>query len=438
MNPGATATEKQAMDCLVIQGGRPLSGSVEVSGAKNAALPLMAATLLAPGEHVITRVPRLADTATMVRVLEALGAKVRWDGDAMRIDTRSTSSVEAPYELVKTMRASIYVLGPLLARFGRARVSLPGGCAWGPRPVDLHIQGMEALGATIEIDEGYIVATAPAARGGGAASLRGTRYDFPISSVGATGNLLMAAVLARGATEITNAAIEPEITQLAEMLVAMGAHIEGLGTTHLTVEGVEALAPTNIEVIPDRIEAGTYLAAGALTLGDVTITRARPAHLAATLDQLERTGSRITIEGSTIHLRSGGRPRAADLSTAVFPGFPTDMQAQMMAVAAIADGTSTITDTIYHDRFAHAPELARMGADIRVTDNAAVVTGRDRLTGAPVMATDLRASAALVLAGLAAEGETRVSRIYHLDRGYEALAEKLAKLGAQVERRPEE
>lgn len=431
-----SATENLPMDCLVIQGGRPLSGSVEVSGAKNAALPLMAATLLAPGEHVITRVPRLADTATMVRVLEALGAKVRWDAREMRIDTRSTSSVEAPYELVRTMRASIYVLGPLLARFGRARVSLPGGCAWGPRPVDLHIRGMEALGASIEIDEGYIVAAAPGA--GTTARLEGTRFDFPISSVGATGNLLMAAVLARGATEITNAAVEPEITQLAEMLVAMGARIEGLGTTHLTVEGVESLAPTTIEVIPDRIEAGTYLAAGALTLGDVTVTRARPAHLAATLGQLERAGSRVTIDGSTIHLQSQGRPRAADLTTAVFPGFPTDMQAQMMAVATVAEGTSTITDTIYHDRFAHAPELARMGADIRVSDNVAVVVGRDRLQGAPVMATDLRASAALVLAGLAAEGETRVSRIYHLDRGYEALADKLARLGAQVERRPEE
>ena len=436
MNDAATATEKIPMDSLVIQGGRPLSGTVEVSGAKNSALALMAATLLAPGEHVLTRVPRLADTRTMARVLEALGAKVRWDDGAMRIDTRSASSMEAPYELVRTMRASIYVLGPLLARFGRARVSLPGGCAWGPRPVDLHIKGMEALGARIDIDEGYIVATAPGG-GEGAGALRGTRYDFPISSVGATGNLLMASVLARGATEITNAAIEPEITQLAEMLVAMGAHIEGLGTTHLTVEGVESLQPVTIEVIPDRIEAGTYLAAGALTLGDVTITRCRPAHLAATLHQLEKTGSRVTIDGSTITLQSGGRPRAADLATAVFPGFATDMQAQMMAVATIADGTSTITDTIYRDRFAHAPELARMGADIRVNDNVAVVVGRDRLKGAPVMATDLRASAALVLAGLAAEGETRVSRIYHLDRGYEKLSDKLAALGASVERRPE-
>src|SRR5262245_19601801 len=435
MTQAATATEKQPMDSLVIQGGRPLSGTVEVSGAKNAALPLMAATLLAPGDHVLHRVPRLADTRTMIRVLEALGARVRWEGDALHVDTSFASSVEAPYELVRTMRASIYVLGPLLARFGRARVSLPGGCAWGPRPVDLHIKGMEALGATIDIDEGYIVATAPS---GVVSGLQGTRYDFPISSVGATGNLLMAAVLAQGATEITNAAIEPEITQLAEMLVAMGAHIEGLGTTHLTVEGVEALRPTRIEVIPDRIEAGTYLAAGALTLGDVTITGCRPGHLAATLHQLELTGSRVTIDGSMIALQSAGRPKAADLTTAVFPGFATDMQAQMMAVAAIADGMSTITDTIYHDRFAHAPELTRMGADIRITDNVAVVHGKERLKGAPVMATDLRASAALVLAGLAAEGETRVSRIYHLDRGYENLAEKLVALGAQVERRPEE
>ncbi len=426
------------MDCLVVRGGRPLAGTVEVSGAKNAALPLMAATLLAPGEHVLRRVPRLADTSTMVSVLEALGAKARWDGPALRIDTSTCSSVEAPYELVKTMRASVYVLGPLLARFGRARVSLPGGCAWGPRPVDLHIKGMEALGATVEIDEGYIVATAPKARDSAYGSaLRGTRYHFPISSVGATGNLLMAAVLARGLTEIHNAAIEPEITQLAQYLVAMGAHIEGIGTTRLDIEGVESLSPTEIEVIPDRIEAATYLVAGAITLGDVSVAACRPAHLAASLAALEATGSSVTIEGTTVHLQSGGRPRGADLVTQVYPGFPTDMQAQMMALACIADGVSTITDTIYKDRFNHAPELARMGADIAVEDNTARVTGKERLRGAPVMATDLRASAALVLAGLAAEGETRVSRIYHLDRGYEKLAEKLALLGADIERRPE-
>jgi len=427
------------MDCLVIQGGRPLSGHVQVSGAKNAALPLLAATLLAPGEHVLTRVPKLADTHTMVRVLEALGAKVRWDDGKLRIDTSTCASVEAPYELVRTMRASVYVLGPLLARFGRARVSLPGGCAWGPRPVDLHIKGMEALGATIEIDEGYIVATAPGGKAAGhkTGGLRGTRFAFPISSVGATGNLLMAAVLARGITIIDNAAIEPEITQLAEYLVAMGAVIEGVGTTHLEIEGVESLQPGRVEVIADRIEAATYLVAGAISLGDVTITDSRPGHLAASLGALEATGSRITIEGRNVTLQSSGRPRAADLVTAVYPGFATDMQAQMMALATVADGVSTITDTIYLDRFSHAPELARMGADIRVEGNVATVHGRERLKGAPVMATDLRASAALVLAGLAAEGETRVSRIYHLDRGYEALADKLAALGAAIERRPE-
>ncbi len=424
------------MDCLVLQGGRPLSGSVEVAGAKNAALPLMAATLLAPGEHVLTRVPRLADTRTMVRVLEALGAKTKWDDGSLRIDTSTCSSVEAPYELVKTMRASVYVLGPLLARFGRARVSLPGGCAWGPRPVDLHIKGMEALGATIEIDEGYIVATAPA-RAGKPAELRGTRFTFPISSVGATGNLIMAAVLARGITVVENAAIEPEITQLAEYLVAMGAQIEGVGTTRLEIEGVEALTPARVEVIPDRIEAATYLAAGAITLGDVTILRCQPGHLAASLGALEAIGGRISIHGTSITLQASGRPRAAAITTEIYPGFPTDMQAQMMALATIADGTTTITDTIYHDRFTHAPELARMGADIRVEGNVATVLGRDRLKGAQVMATDLRASAALVLAGLAAEGETVVSRIYHLDRGYENLADKLATLGANIERRPE-
>jgi UDP-N-acetylglucosamine 1-carboxyvinyltransferase len=319
----------------------------------------------------------------------------------------------------------------LLARFGRARVSLPGGCAWGPRPVDLHIKGMEALGATIEIDEGYIVATAPSD------GLRGTRFPFAISSVGATGNLIMAAVLARGITVVENAAIEPEITQLAEYLVAMGAQIEGIGTTTLQIEGVSSLQPARVEVIPDRIEAATYLVAGAITLGDVTITRCQPGHLAASLHALENTGSNITIAGRTVTIQSGGRPRASEITTAVYPGFATDMQAQMMALATIADGTTTITDTIYLDRFTHAPELARLGADIRVEGNVATVHGRSRLRGAPVMATDLRASAALVLAGLAAEGETTVTRIYHLDRGYENLAAKLQALGAQNERRPE-
>jgi UDP-N-acetylglucosamine 1-carboxyvinyltransferase len=418
------------MDCLVLQGGRPLSGSVEVAGAKNAALPLMAATLLAPGEHVLTRVPRLADTHTMVRVLEALGAKTQWDDSVLRIDTSTCAAVEAPYELVKTMRASVYVLGPLLARFGRARVSLPGGCAWGPRPVDLHIQGMEALGATIEIDEGYIVADA-------GTGLRGTRFAFPISSVGATGNLLMAAVLARGISVIENAAIEPEITQLAEALVQMGANIEGVGTSRLEIEGVEALTPATIEVIPDRIEAATYLVAGAITQGKVTITRCQPGHLAASLEALEQTGSTITIDGLSITLEAGGRPKSSMIITRIYPGFPTDMQAQMMALATVADGVTTITDTIYRDRFTHAPELARMGADIRIEGNVATVKGRARLKGAPVMATDLRASAALVLAGLAAKGESIVTRIYHLDRGYENLAAKLQTLGARIERRPE-
>jgi len=282
------------------------------------------------------------------------------------------------------------------------------------------------------------VATAPKPRDSEfGSSLRGTRYTFPISSVGASGNLLMAAVLAKGLTVIENAAIEPEITQLAQYLVAMGAIIEGVGTTRLEIEGVPELSPTEVEVIPDRIEAATYLAAGAITLGDVTVANCRPAHLGASLAALEATGARITIEGTSVHLQSSGRPHAADLTTHVYPGFPTDMQAQMMALATIAAGTSTITDTIYHDRFNHAPELVRMGADIRVETNVAIVHGKDRLNGAPVMATDLRASAALVLAGLAADGETRVSRIYHLDRGYERLADKLVMLGADVERRPE-
>jgi UDP-N-acetylglucosamine 1-carboxyvinyltransferase len=415
------------MDALVIRGGARLNGTVRVSGAKNAALPLMAATILAPGEHVLENCPSLMDTRTMASVLEHLGAKVRFEDHVCRIDTAPVRSTVAPYELVKTMRASIYVLGPLLARFGEVRVSLPGGCAWGPRPVDLHIKAMEKLGAEVTIEQGYIVARAP--RG-----LTGCRFRFEVVSVGATGNLLMAAVLAKGETVIENAALEPDITQLAEYLFQLGAEIEGIGTSTLRVRGVEKLSPGRVRIVPDRIEAATFVAAGAIAGGPLRVEGVKLEDCEAAVRKIEETGAEITIEGDVIIVDRRSRPRAVDVATAPFPGFATDMQAQVMALLAIADGTSTITDTIYHDRFTHVPELVRLGADIRLDRNSAVIKGVEQLSGCPVMATDLRASAALVLAALVARGETRISRIYHLDRGYERLDEKLAAAGAQITR----
>jgi UDP-N-acetylglucosamine 1-carboxyvinyltransferase len=416
-----------SMDALVIRGGARLNGTVRVSGAKNAALPLMAATILAPGEHVLENCPSLMDTRTMARVLEHLGAKVRFEDHVCRIDTAPVRSAEAPYELVKTMRASIYVLGPLLARFGEVRVSLPGGCAWGPRPVDLHIKAMEKLGAEVSIEQGYIVATAP--RG-----LTGCHFAFEFVSVGATGNLLMAAVLAKGETVIENAALEPDITQLAEYLFQLGAEIEGIGTSTLRVRGVEKLSPGRVRIVPDRIEAATFVAAGAIAGGPLRVEGVKLEDCEAAVRKIEETGAEITIEGDVVTVDRRSRPRAVEVATAPFPGFATDMQAQVMALLAIADGTSTITDTIYHDRFTHVPELVRLGADIRLDRNSAVIRGVEKLSGCPVMATDLRASAALVLAALVARGETRISRIYHLDRGYERLDEKLAAAGAQITR----
>jgi UDP-N-acetylglucosamine 1-carboxyvinyltransferase len=415
------------MDAFVIQGGRRLRGTLHVGGAKNAALPLMAATLLTPGEHVLENVPSLEDTRTMARVLETLGARVVFEDHTCRIDTAGVRSVEAPYELVKTMRASIYVLGPLLARFGEARVSLPGGCAWGPRPVDLHIKAMERLGADVSVEHGYIVARAPK-------GLQGTRFLFDVVSVGATGNLLMAAVFAHGETRIENAALEPDIVQLAEALFQMGAEIEGIGTPTLTVRGVERLQPLSTRIIPDRIEAATFLAAGAIAGGPVRVTGMDPAHCGAVLATLEETGCAVTVDGAGVLVDRTRRPRAVNVTTSPFPGFPTDMQAQVMALLAIADGTSVITDTVYHDRFTHVAELSRLGADVRLEGNVAVVRGVERLSGCPVMATDIRASAALVVAALVADGETRISRIYHLDRGYERLEHKLAGAGAEIRR----
>ena len=422
----ADATEAPPMDAFVIQGGRPLAGRVEISGAKNAALPLMAATLLTPAVHTLRNLPVLSDTRTMANVLERLGARVEFRGHTCRIDTSSVSSVEAPYDLVRTMRASIYVLAPLIARFGAARVSLPGGCAWGPRPVNLHIEGLNAMGAALEIDHGYIV--------GRDVRLRGAEYNFETVSVGATAQLLMAATLAEGVTVIDNAALEPDITALAEALVRCGADIQGIGQRRLAIRGVRHLMPLDTTIIPDRIEAATFLAAAAVTGGTVTLERCEPAHLAAAIHKLEQAGCEILPGNRELTISGPRRPAAADVTTAPFPGFPTDMQAQMMAVLAIADGTSVVTDTVYLDRFTHVPELQRLGADIKLEHNVAILKGVPRLQGAPVMATDIRASAALVLAGLVAEGETRVSRIYHLDRGYEALEQKLTKLGADVQR----
>jgi UDP-N-acetylglucosamine 1-carboxyvinyltransferase len=342
------------------------------------------------------------------------------------VDTRESRNAEAPYELVKTMRASIYVLGPLLARYGEARVSLPGGCAWGPRPVDLHIKGMEQLGADVAIDHGYI-----AARTDG---LRGNTIAFDVSSVGATGNILMAAATAAGKTVIDNAACEPEITALADFLVSMGAEIEGVGSPRLVVKGVPELHPADAAMIPDRIEAGTLLVAAAITGGDVETTGVDPSHISSVLSKLEAAGSSVEVSENTIRLRAPERPDPISVTTRPYPGFPTDMQAQFMALLSVASGSSTIVDTIYSDRFTHVAELNRLGADVRVEGNTAHVRGVDGLSGAPVMATDLRASAALILAGLVASGETRVSRVYHLDRGYERLEEKLRSLGASIRR----
>jgi UDP-N-acetylglucosamine 1-carboxyvinyltransferase len=424
--PTATKTKPANMDALIIHGGRELSGIVEVSGAKNAALPVMAATLLAPGVHTIRNVPQLADTRTMARVLERLGARVEFRGHACKIDTSNVNQVEAPYELVRTMRASIYVLGPLLARFGAARVSLPGGCAWGPRPVNLHIEGLNALNARLDIEHGYIV--------GKEVKLKGGNVSFDVVSVGATAQLMMAATLAQGTTVLENVALEPDVTALGEVLVSCGAKIEGLGTRRVSITGVRDLRPIDTTIIPDRIEAATFLAAAAITGGSITLERSEAAHMAAVMHKLEEAGCEILPDTPRATITGPRRLGAVNVRTAPFPGFPTDMQAQMTALCAVAEGTSVITDTIYLDRFTHLPELGRLGADIRLEQNTVIVKGVDRLQGAPVMATDIRASAALVLAALVAEGETRVSRIYHMDRGYEALEQKLTKLGASVER----
>ncbi len=416
------------MDRFVIEGPVRLAGEVRCSGAKNAVLPLMAASLLSRGVSEIANVPDLRDVRTFMRLLDILGARCDLTDGLLTIDTSAVDGVEAPYELVKTMRASIYVLGPLLAYGGQARVSLPGGCAWGPRPVNLHLTGLERLGAEVELDAGFIQATAP---DGG---LTGGHFRFEPSSVGATCNVLMAAVLASGDSELTNCAVEPEVTHLGKALVAAGARIDGLGTTTLTIRGVGELDPIRTRVIPDRIEAGTFLCGAAMTGGDVTVLDCEPEHLEAALSALADMGCEVETGEDRVRLAAPERLRPVEIVTRPYPAFATDMQAQFMAVASVADGVSHLTETIYPDRFTHAAELRRLGADIRLDGATATVFGVPGLQGAPVMATDLRASAALVLAGAAAEGTTSVDRVYHIDRGYERIETKLMALGARIRR----
>ena len=419
------------MDKLIIQGGAVLRGEVWISGSKNAALPILSAALLSEGIVTIANLPHLQDVTTTIELLGALGVTVSID-EKMRleVDTSTLNSLTAPYELVKTMRASILVLGPMLARYGEANVSFPGGCAIGSRPVDLHLRGLEAMGATIEIDEGYI-----RARSDG--RLKGAHILMDMVSVGATENLMMAAVLAEGTTVIDNAAREPEIVDLAACMNAWGADVQGAGSNTLTINGVEKLAGGFYKVMPDRIETGTYLAAAAATGGKVKTTRTDPATLEAVLLKLEETGAVITQGEDWIELdMQGKRPKAINLKTAPYPAFPTDMQAQLTAVNAVAEGTGMITETIFENRLMQVQELNRMGASIIVEGNTAIVTGVERLKSAPVMASDLRASAALVIAAMVAEGETIVDRIYHIDRGYECIEEKLQQLGCKIKRVP--
>lgn len=418
---------------IVVTGGNALHGEVNISGAKNAVLPILCATLLADEPVEITNVPHLHDVITTVKLLGELGAGVSIDegtlarGSSITVDPRSVNSHVAPYELVKTMRASILVLGPLLARYGAAEVSLPGGCAIGSRPVDQHIKGLQALGAEISVENGYIKASAQRLKGG--------RYVFDMVSVTGTENVLMGAVLAEGTTVLENAAMEPEVVDLADCLIALGAKIEGAGTPRIVIEGVERLGGGRHAVLPDRIETGTFLVAAAMTGGRVTVRRARPNTLDAVLDKLKEAGAQLDCTEDSITLdMQGKRPRAVSLTTAPYPAFPTDMQAQFMALNCVADGVGVINETIFENRFMHVNELLRLGADIQVEGHTAIIRGAERLSGAPVMATDLRASASLILAGLMADGETTIDRIYHLDRGYENIEEKLGSLGAIIRR----
>ncbi|HXG19862.1 MAG TPA: UDP-N-acetylglucosamine 1-carboxyvinyltransferase [Methylomirabilota bacterium] len=415
------------MDTIVVRGGTPLRGEIAVSGAKNAALPLLFATLLTEEECRLSRMPQLVDIYTTLRLLRDLGAQYEWlNEQEVLLSTRPVQCCEAPYELVKTMRASFLALGPLLARFGKARVSTPGGCAIGARPVNIHLDGLQRLGAAIRLHQGYVEAEAK--------KLRGAYVPLDFPSVGATENLMMAATLAEGTTIIDNAAREPEVVDLALFLNAMGARIQGAGAGTITIEGVAALHGAAHTVIPDRVEAGTFLTAGAITSGDVFVRGARADHLEALLDAFTAAGISFTVHADGIRVVGNGRPSGLHITTLPYPGFPTDLQAQMMALLSLGDGRSMITETIFENRFMHAQELVRLGADIHVHGNNAVINGVAYLSGAPVMATDLRASVSLVLAGLAAQGVTEVSRVYHLDRGYERIEEKLSRIGADIHR----
>ncbi|MBT8406374.1 MAG: UDP-N-acetylglucosamine 1-carboxyvinyltransferase [Deltaproteobacteria bacterium] len=413
------------MDKILIEGGVPLEGTVQISGAKNATLPVLAATLLTSGVHRLRNMPLLRDIRTTKTLLYHLGATFE-EGDPLCIHTDTVDGFEAPYDLVKTMRASVLVLGPLVARFKRARVSLPGGCAIGARPINLHLSGLERLGVTIELEHGYVEASAK--------RLKGNHIYFDIPTVTGTANLMMAAVLAEGQTVLENAAREPEVVELAKCLTNMGAAIEGVGTPVITIEGVSELQPMDHTIMPDRIETATYLTAAGITRGNITVKPCRPEHVEAVIHKLEEAGMRFEIGDDYITCFGGEVIRNIDIKTNPYPGFPTDMQAQIMAMMCLAEGQSMITEKIFENRFMHVGELKRMGADISIEGNTAVVRGRAKLQGAPVMATDLRASASLVLAGLAADGITEVSRVYHLDRGYERLEEKLSGIGAKIER----
>lgn len=415
------------MDKIVVEGGNTLKGEVKISGSKNAALPILISALLVDGECIFRNVPDLMDIRSVKLLLEDLGARVETSGNSIMIDASGVNKFEASYELVRKMRASILVLGPLLARLKKTRVSLPGGCAIGARPINLHLKGMECLGAKITLEHGYVEASA--------ARLTGADVYFDVVSVGATENVIMAAVLAEGVTTLRNAAREPEIIALADALNLMGAKIEGAGTSVITITGVGALNPSEVTIIPDRIEAGTYMVAAAMTRGDVLVKDCEPDHIQGILHKLELSGAKTTVDGRNVRVEGPEIIEGIDIRTVPYPGFPTDMQAQFMAMMTIAKGTSIITETIFENRFIHVSELKRMGADISLVDGrVATIKGVDRLSGAPVMASDLRASASLILAGLVASGTTEISRVYHLDRGYEAVEKKLEGLGAAIKR----
>jgi UDP-N-acetylglucosamine 1-carboxyvinyltransferase len=414
------------MDKIEIEGGIRLKGEVSISGAKNAALPLMAASILCPGDHYIRNLPQLRDISTMGKLMAHIGMGYHQEDGEVLLNSNNISSIEAPYDFVKTMRASVLVLGPLLAREGEAKVSLPGGCAIGARPINLHTAGFEKMGAEIDLSGGYIHAKAK--------KLKGAPIYFDMPTVTGTENIMMAAVLAEGETLIENAACEPEIVDLADALISMGAIVEGAGTSVIKIQGVTSLKPLNYRIIPDRIETGTFMAAAAITGGEITIKDCRPDHLEAVIRKIKETGAEITQETDSLFIKGPERPLPQDIKTMTHPGFPTDMQAQFMALMTVADGTSLITENIFENRFMHVAELQRMGADITVEGSTSTVRGVKSLTGAPVMATDLRASASLIIAGLAAKGKTVIDRVYHLDRGYETIEKKLEPLGAKIRR----